>query len=153
MLGITGTLLAAGIYGASQLKIDFNMDKLLAIEEGSYQDQFLEAEKLLQKQSQAAIFMGKLNFSSQMDKITSLVDDLNALDSVDVAFDMSVFSAASASFFNISKETGEIEASMIPFQYVKPQTTSEGMALMDKMDRLVEAKVTPICLFDFHFHL
>ena len=51
MLGITGTLLAAGIYGASQLKIDFNMDKLLAIEEGSYQDQFLEAEKLLQKQS------------------------------------------------------------------------------------------------------
>ena len=91
-MGITGTLLAAGIYGASQLKIDFNMDKLLAIEEGSYQDQFLEAEKLLQKQSQAAIFMGKLNFSSQMEKITSLVDDLNALDSVDVAFDMSIFS-------------------------------------------------------------
>ena len=42
-MGITGTLLAAGIYGASQLKIDFNMDKLLAIEEGSYQEFFLRS--------------------------------------------------------------------------------------------------------------
>ena len=162
MIACTGALLATGIYGVTQLDIDFNFDKFLSIEEGSYQDKFLEAEKLFKKQDQGAIFLGNFNYSSQMDKITSLVDQLDALDTVDVPLMVKSFlpripalqdsgnisdilaspeGAVFAGAFNISEETKQIQASRIPFNYLTPHTTSEGMALMGKIDALVEAEV------------
>ena len=161
-IACTGALLATGIYGATQLIVDFNEDKFLFhIEEGSYKDKFLEAEKLFKKQDQGYIFLGNFNYSSQMDKITSLVNQLDALDTVDVHFNKSSLSriaalqdagnisdihaspdgAMYALAFNISEETKKIQASRIPFKYLSPDTTAEGIALMDKIDALVEAQV------------
>ena len=161
-IACTGALLATGIYGATQLIVDFNEDKFFFhIEEGSYKDKFLEAEKLFKKQDQGYIFLGNFNYSSQMDKITSLVNQLDALDTVDVHFNNSSLSriaalqdagnisdilasregAMYARVFNISEETKKIQASRIPFKYLSPDTTAEGIALMDKIDALVEAQV------------
>ena len=163
--------MAAGIYGTTQLDIDFSLDTFFTIKEGSYQDEFLEAEKLFKTQERAAILLGNLDYSSQMDKITSLVDDLDALESVDLsmqkalvpllssAANLSDFLAtpegqAFAPFFNISEETKEIQASMIPFKYLTPHTTSEGMALMDEIDAIVEAQVLAPFFFVFSdYHL
>ena len=163
MIACTLGLLAAGIYGTTQLDIDFSLDTFFTIEEGSYQDEFLEAKKLFKTQERAAILLGNLDYSSQMDKITSLVDDLDALESVDLsvqkalvpllssAANLSDFLAtpsgqAFAPFFNISEETKEIEASMIPFKYLTPHTTADGMALMDEIDAIVEAQVSSLLL-------
>ena len=167
-IACTGALLATGIYGVTQLEIDFSFDKFFDIEEGSYQDKFLEAEKLFKKQDYGFIFLGNFNYSSQMDKITSLVDQLDALDAVNVPFDKSLISmipaiqlevqntgnisdilasmpqpqgALFARAFNISEETKQIQASRIIFKYPTPHTTAEGMALMDKIDALVEDQV------------
>ena len=163
-IACTGALLATGIYGVTQLEIDFNLDKFFDIEEGSYQDKFLEAEKLFKKQDQGFLFLGNFNYSSQMDKITSLVDKLDALDEVNVPFKSmlsripaiqlevqktgnisdTLASPGGASFagvFNISEETKQIQASRILFKYFTPHTTAEGMALMDKIDTLIEDEV------------
>ena len=167
-IACTGALLATGIYGVTQMEIDFSLDKLTNIEEGSYQDKFLEAEKLFKKQDYGFIFLGNFNYSSQMDKITSLVDQLDALDAVNVPFDKSLISmipaiqlevqntgnisdilasmpqpegALFARAFNISEETKQIQASRIIFKYPTPHTTAEGISLMDKIDALVEDQV------------
>ena len=165
-IACTGALLATGIYGVTQLEVDFTLDKVFAIEEGSYQDKFLEAEKLFKKQDQGFLFLGNFNYSSQMDKITSLVDKLDALDAVNVPLNKSMLSRIPAiqlevqktgnisdtlaspggavfppGVFNISEETKQIQASRIPFNYFTPHTTREGMDLMDKIDTLVEAQV------------
>ena len=155
MIACTLGLLAVGIYGTSQLDIDFSLDTFFTIEEGSYQDQFLQAEKLFKTQERAAIFLGDLDYSGQMDKIVSLVEDLDALEQVDLSVQKALLSSAAnltdflvspsgqpnASFFKISEETKEIQAAMIPFKYLTPRTTSEGMALMDQIDAIVEAQV------------
>ena len=171
MIACTGALLATGIYGVTQMEIDFDLDKFFNIEEGSYQDKFLEAEKLFKKQDQGFLFLGNFNYSSQMDKITSLFDKLDALDAVNVPFNKSMLSripaiqlevqktgnisdtlaspggASFAGVFNISEETKQIQAFWIPFKHFTPHTTAEGMALMDKIDALVEAQVPhTICL-------
>ena len=167
-IACTGALLATGIYGVTQLEIDFSFDKFFDIEEGSYQDKFLEAEKLFKKQDYGFIFLGNFNYSSQMDKITSLVDQLDALDAVNLPFDKSLISmipaiqlevqntgnisdilasmpqpegALFARAFNISEETKQIQASRIIFKYPTPHTTAEGISLMDKIDSLVEDQV------------
>ena len=165
-IACTGALLATGIYGVTQLQIDFSFDKFFDIEEGSYQDKFLEAEKLFKKQDYGFIFLGNFNYSSQMDKITSLVDQLDALDAVNVPFDKSLISMIPAiqlevqnsgnisdilasmpqgelfaRAFNISEETKQIQASRIIFKYPTPHTTAEGISLMDKIDALVEDQV------------
>ena len=161
-IACTGALLATGIYGVTQLEIDFSFDKFFDIEEGSYQDKFLEAEKLFKKQDKGFLFLGNFNYSSQMDKITSLVDKLDALDAVNVPLNKSMLSripaiqlevqetgnisdtlaslegAGFAGVFNISEETKQIQAFWIPFKYLTPHTTAEGMALVDKIDTLVE---------------
>ena len=162
-IACTGALLATGIYGVTQLEIDFNPNEYFDIEEGSYQHKFLEAEKLFKKQDQGFLFLGNFNYSSQMDKITSLVDKLDALDAVNVPLNKSMLSRIPAiqlevqktgnisaspggavflpGFFNISEETKQIQASRILFKYFTPHTTAEGMALMDKIDTLVEDQV------------
>ena len=158
MIASTLALLAAGAYGITQLEIDFSLDKVFTIEEGSYQDKFLEAKKLFKTQEKAAILLGNIDFSSKMDKITSLVDDLDALESVDLSAQKSLLpnlsspanlsdflaspqGAPFARLFNISEETNQIQAAMIPFKYLTPHTTADGMALMDEMDALVQAQV------------
>ena len=162
-IACTGALLATGIYGVTQLEVDFTLDKVSAIEEGSYQDKFLEAEKLFKKQDQGFLFFGNFNYSSQMDKITSLFDKLDALDAVNVPFNKSMLSRIPAiqlevqktgnisaspggavflpGFFNISEETKQIQASRIPLKCFTPHTTAEGIALMDKIDTLIEDEV------------
>ena len=176
VIACTGALLATGIYGVTQLEIDFNLDKFFDIEEGSYQDKFLEAEKLFKKQDQGFLFLGNFNYSSQMDKITSLVDKLDALDEVNVPFKSmlsripaiqlevqktgnisdtlaSPGGAGFAGVFNISEETKQIQASRIRFNYFTPHTTAEGMALMDKIDTLVEDEVPQIICISPNNHL
>ena len=155
------------------MEIDFSFNKFFDIEEGSYQDKFLEAEKLFEKQDYGFIFLGNFNYSSQMDKITSLVDKLDSLDAVNVPLNKSMLSRIPAiqlevqktgnisdtlaspggtvfppGVFNISEETKQIQASRIPFKYFTPHTTAEGMALMDKINTLVEDEVpqTIICI-------
>ena len=147
------------------MEIDFSFNKFFDIEEGSYQDKFLEAEKLFKKQDKGFLYLGNFNYSSQMDKITSLFDKLDALDAVNVPFNKSMLyripaiqlevqetgnisdtlaSPGGASFagvFNISEETKQIQASRIRFNYFTPHTTAEGMALMDKIDTLIEDEV------------
>ena len=175
-IACTGALLATGIYGVTQLEIDFSFDKFFDIEEGSYQDKFLEAEKLFKKQDQGFLFLGNFNYSSQMDKITSLVDKLDALDEVNVPFKSmlsripaiqlevqktgnisdtlaSPGGAGFAGVFNISEETKQIQASRIRFNYFTPHTTAEGMALMDKIDTLVEDEVPQIICISPNNHL
>ena len=175
-IACTGALLATGIYGVTQLEVDFTLDKVFAIEEGSYQDKFLEAEKLFIKQG--FLFFGNFNYSSQMDKITSLVDKLDALDAVNVPLNKSMLSRIPAiqlevqktgnisdtqaspggavfppGVFNISEETKQIQAFWIPFKHFTPHTTAEGMALMDKIDTLVEDEVPQIICISPNNHL
>ena len=177
-IACTGALLATGIYGVTQLEIDFNLDKFFDIKEGSYQDKFLEAEKLFKKQDQGFLFLGNFNYSSQMDKITSLVDKLDALDAVNVPLNKSMLSRIPAiqlevqksgnisdtlassggavfppGVFNISEETKQIQAFWIPFEHFTPHTTAEGMALMDKIDTLVEDEVPQIICISPNNHL
>ena len=168
MIACTLGLLATGIYGITQLDIDFSLSKYFDIKEGSYQDKFLEAEKLFEKQEKAAILLGNFNYSSEVDKLHTLVKELDALDSVEVSlkepwlsslsspanfsdFLASPSGRAFASFFNISEETKQIRASMIPFKFITPHTTSKGMALADEIDALVEAQV-PIFILLVAFH-
>ena len=68
-IACTGALLATGIYGVTQLEIDYNPDEYFDVEEGSYQEKFLEAEKLFKEQEPGFLFLGNFNYSSQMDKI------------------------------------------------------------------------------------
>ena len=176
-IACTGALLATGIYGVTQLEVDSNLDKFFYIEEGSYQDKFLEAEKLFKKQDQGFLFLGNFNYSSQMDKITSLVDKLDALEAVNVPLNKSMLSripaiqlevqksgnisdtlaspggAAFAGVFNISEETKQIQAFWIPFKHFTPHTTAEGMALMEKIDTLVEDEVPQIICISPNNHL
>ena len=176
-IACTGALLAIGIYGVTQLEVDSNLDKFFYIEEGSYQDKFLEAEKLFKKQDQGFLFLGNFNYSSQMDKITSLVDKLDALEAVNVPLNKSMLSripaiqlevqktgnisdtlaslegASFAGVFNISEETKQIQASRIRFNYFTPHTTAEGMALMEKIDTLVEDEVPQIICISPNNHL
>ena len=176
-IACTGALLATGIYGVTQLEIDFNPNEYFDIEEGSYQHKFLEAEKLFKKQDQGFLFLGNFNYSSQMDKITSLVDKLDALDAVNVPLNKSMLSripaiqlevqktgnisdtlaspggAGFAGVFNISEETKQIQAFWIPFKHFTPHTTAEGMALMDKIDTLVEDEVPQIICISPNNHL
>ena len=176
-IACTGALLATGIYGVTQLEIDFNPNEYFDIEEGSYQHKFLEAEKLFKKQDQGFLFLGNFNYSSQMDKITSLVDKLDALEAVNVPLNKSMLSripaiqlevqktgnisdtlaspggAGFAGVFNISEETKQIQAFWIPFKHFTPHTTAEGMALMDKIDTLVEDEVPQIICISPNNHL
>ena len=143
-------LLATSIYGITQLDINFNLVNFLKVAEDEYQKRFQEAEKLFTKQGEGGIFMGKLNYSSQAErgKIATLVSELEALDRVE--FEQSWLSAnpphplqpdatgfpAQSSTFDISEE-----ASMIPFKFFIPHTTSEGMLLLEEMNALVKAQV------------
>ena len=147
-------LLATSIYGITQLDINFNLINFLKVAEDEYQKRFQEAEKLFTKQGDGGIFMGKLNYSSQAErgKIATLVRELEALERVE--FEQSWLSVnpptplqpsatgrlpAQSSPFNSSEE-----ASVIPFKFFIPHTTSEGMSFMEEMDALVKAQVVSI---------
>ena len=147
-------LLATSIYGITQLDINFNLINFLKVAEDEYQKRFLEAEKLFNKQGEGGIFMVNLNYSSQAErgKIAMLVRELNALDSVEfeqswlspnpphpLQPDANGFLPAQSSTFNSSEE-----ASVIPFKFFIPHTTSEGMSFMDEMNALVKAQVLSI---------
>ena len=151
-------LLATSIYGITQLDINFNLINFLKVAEDEYQKRFQEAEKLFTKQGEGGIFMGNLNYSSLVErgKIATLVRELEALDRVE--FEQSWLSAnpptplqpkedwsgrkflpAPSSTVNSSEE-----ASVIPFKFFIPHTTSEGMSFMEEMDALVKAQVVSI---------
>ena len=147
-------LLATSIYGITQLDIDFNPVNFLKVAEDECQKRFQEAEKLFNKQGEGGIFMANLNYSSQAErgKIATLVRELEALERVE--FEQSWLSAnpptplqpsatgrlpAQSSTFNSSEE-----ASVIPFKFFIPHTTSEGMSFMEEMDALVKAQVVSI---------
>ena len=152
----TFALLAISIYGITQLDINFNLVNFLKVPEDEYQKRFLDAEKLFKKQGEGGIFMDNLNYSSQAErgKIATLVRELDALDSVEfeqswlsanlppplqpnaTGFLPAAQSSAIPQTFNISEE-----ASMIPFKFFIPATTSDGMLLMDEMNALVKAQV------------
>ena len=154
-------LLATSIYGITQLDINFNLINFLKVAEDEYQKRFQEAENLFNKQGEGGIFMGKLNYSSQVErgKIATLARELEALDRVE--FEQSWLSAnpppplqPDATGFPVQSSTFDIseEASMIPFKFFIPHTTSEGMLLLDEMDALVNAKVLSKYLATSTFH-
>ena len=160
----TLSLLATSIYGITQLDINFNLTNFLKVAEDEYQKRFQEAENLFNKQGEGGIFMGELNYSSQSErsKIATLVRELEALDRIE--FEQSWLSAnpppplqTDATGFPVQSSTFNIseEASMIPFKFFIPHTTSEGMLFLEEMDALVNAKVLSIYLATstFHHHL
>ena len=153
-------LLATSIYGITQLDIDFNPVNFLKVAEDEYQKRFLEAEKLFNKQGEGGIFMANLNYSSQAErgKIATLVRELEALDRVE--FEQSWLSAnlppplqrqPDATGFPAQSSMAE-EASMIPFKFFIPHTTSEGMLLLEEMDALIKAQVASLHLATSTFH-
>ena len=155
-------LLATSIYGITQLDINFNLINFLKVAEDEYQKRFQEAEKLFTKQGDGGIFMGKLNYSSQAErgKIATLVRELEALDRVE--FEQSWLSAnpppplqrqPDATGFPAQSSTDMAEeASMIPFKFFIPHTTSEGMLLLEEMDALIKAQVASLHLATSTFH-
>ena len=154
VLACTAALLAVGIYGITQLDINFSIEQYFDIKEGSIQDKFLETKKMFEVKEQAAVLLGNFDYTRDVDKITSLLEDLDALDSVEVPFkEMWLASFSSADNFaallkspfgqslNMSEDGKQIEAAFIPFTFLAPPTTSKGMALADEIDALVEAQV------------
>ena len=156
-------LLATSIYGITQLDINFNLINFLKVAEDEYQKRFQEAEKLFTKQGEGGIFMGKLNYSSQAErgKLATLVRELEALDRVE--FEQSWLSAnpppplqrqPDATGFPAQSSTDMAEeASMIPFKFFIPHTTSEGMLLLEEMDALIKAQVASLYLATSTFQL
>ena len=153
-------LLATSIYGITQLDINFNLINFLKVAEDEYQKRFQEAEKLFTKQGEGGIFMGNLNYSSLVErgKIATLVRELEALDRVE--FEQSWLSAnpppplqrqPDATGFPAQSSMAE-EASMIPFKFFIPHTTSEGMLLLEEMDALIKAQVASLYLATSTFH-
>ena len=150
--------MAAGIYGTTQLEVHFDLAQL-EIEEGSYRDKYFQAqEQFFPELWSAAIFMGKVDFNNQRDKIVELVKELDALDLVKLPFEETWVSAVPpgvnlfdfvnsssgqpfAAFFNVSEEAREVLAAQIPFKFNKTRPISVAMDLMDEVDTLVEAKV------------
>ena len=154
-------LLATSIYGITQLDINFNLINFLKVAEDEYQKRFQEAEKLFTKQGEGGIFMGNLNYSSQAErgKLATLVRELEALDRVE--FEQSWLSAnpppplqrqPDATGFPAQSSMAE-EASMIPFKFFIPHTTSEGMLLLEEMDALIKAQVASLYLATSTFQL
>ena len=154
-------LLATSIYGITQLDINFNLINFLKVAEDEYQKRFQEAEKLFTKQGEGGIFMGNLNYSSLVErgKIATLVRELEALDRVE--FEQSWLSAnpppplqrqPDATGFPAQSSMAE-EASMIPFKFFIPHTTSEGMLLLEEMDALIKAQVASLYLATSTFQL
>ena len=154
-------LLATSIYGITQLDINFNLINFLKVAEDEYQKRFQEAEKLFTKQGEGGIFMGNLNYSSLVErgKIATLVRELEALDRVE--FEQSWLSAnpppplqrqPDATGFPAQSSMAE-EASMIPFKFSIPHTTSEGMLLLEEMDALIKAQVASLYLATSTFQL
>ena len=151
-------LLATSIYGITQLDINFNLINFLKVAEDEYQKRFQEAEKLFTKQGEGGIFMGNLNYSSLVErgKIATLVRELEALDRVE--FEQSWLSANPPTPLQPSEDwsgrkflpapsstvNSSEEASVIPFKFFIPHTTSEGMSFMEEMDALVKAQVVSI---------
>ena len=151
----TLALLATSIYGITQLDIQLNLTNFLKVAEDEHQKRFLEAEKLFNKQGEGGIFMENLKYSIQTEreKLATLVKELEALDGVKFeqswlssdpppprqpnATDGGLSLADQSTTFNFSEE-----ASMIPFKFFIPDTTSGGMSFMDEMDALVKAQVT-----------
>ena len=153
-------LLATSIYGITQLDINFNLINFLKVAEDEYQKRFQEAEKLFTKQGEGGIFMGNLNYSSLVErgKIATLVRELEALDRVE--FEQSWLSAnpppplqrqPDATGFPAQSSMAE-EASMIPFKFFIPHTTSEGMLLLEEMGALIKAQVASLHLATSTFH-
>ena len=153
-------LLATSIYGITQFDINFNLINFLKVAEDEYQKRFQEAEKLFTKQGEGGIFMGNLNYSSLVErgKIATLVRELEALDRVE--FEQSWLSAnpppplqrqPDATGFPAQSSMAE-EASMIPFKFFIPHTTSEGMLLLEEMDALIKAQVASLYLATSTFH-
>ena len=153
-------LLATSIYGITQLDINFNLINFLKVAEDEYQKRFQEAEKLFTKQGEGGIFMGNLNYSSLVErgKIATLVRELEALDRVE--FEQSWLSAnpppplqrqPDATGFPAQSSMAE-EASMIPFKFFIPHTTSEGMLLLEEMGALIKAQVASLYLATSTFH-
>ena len=154
-------LLATSIYGITQLDINFNLINFLKVAEDEYQKRFQEAEKLFTKQGEGGIFMGNLNYSSLVErgKIATLVRELEALDRVE--FEQSWLSAnlppplqrqPDATGFPAQSSMAE-EASMIPFKFFIPHTTSEGMLLLEEMGALIKAQVASLFLATSTFQL
>ena len=164
VLACTAALLAVGIYGITKLDINFSIEQYFDIEEGSIQDKFLETKKMFEVKEQAAVLLGNFDYTRDVDKITSLLEDLDALDSVEVPFKemwLASFSSADnfaallkspfGQSFNISEESDQIEAAFISFTFLAPPTTSKGMALADEIDALVEAQVKNPSMINFMF--
>ena len=164
VLACTAALLAVGIYGITKLDINFSIEQYFDIEEGSIQDKFLETKKMFEVKEQAAVLLGNFDYTRDVDKTTSLLEDLDALDSVEVPFKemwLAGFSSADnfaallkspfGQSFNISEESDQIEAAFISFTFLAPPTTSKGMALADEIDALVEAQVKNPSMINFMF--
>ena len=135
-IACTLALLAIGIYGTTELEVDFDSEQL-EIEKGSYQDKYLQAqEQFFPELMYAAIYMGKLDFPNQRDKIVELVKELDALDLVNLPFEETWVSAVPpgvnlfdfvnsssgqpyAAFFNVSEESREVLAAFIRFGFNK----------------------------------
>ena len=157
-MGATLALLAIGIYGSTQLEVDFDF-QALEVETGSAKYKYMQVEdQFFPPLWPASICMGKLDYNAQMDKITNLVKKLDQLDHVELPFEETWVAALPpnaslydfvtspagrpfAMFFNISEEEKEVVASKIDLQFAKPQPISEGAALVEKVETLVEDQV------------
>ena len=157
-MGATLALLAIGIYGSTQLEVDFD-PQTLEVETGSAKYKYMQVEdQFFPPLWPASICMGKLDYNAQMDKITNLVKKLDQLDHVELPFEETWVAALPpnaslydfvtspagrpfAMFFNISEEEKEVVASRIDLQFAKPQPISEGAALVEKVETLVEDQV------------
>ena len=137
IMGATLALLAIGIYGSTQLEVDFDAQDL-EVETGSAKYKYMQVEdQFFPPLWPASICMGKLDYNAQMDKITNLVKELDQLDQVELPFEETWVAALPpnaslydfvtspagrpfAMFFNISEEEKEVVASRIDLQFAKP---------------------------------
>ena len=158
-MGATLALLAIGIYGSTQLEVDWDRD-LAFFKVGSRRYKYTQAEnEFFPSPWKASICMGHLHYDSQINKIIDLVKELDQLDPVELPFESSWLFALPpnaslydfatspagrpfARFFSISEESKEIVASRIDFQFAKPQPTFKGFALMDKVEALIEEEAS-----------
>ena len=109
----------------------------------------------------ATIYMENPDISKEKEKIVELVKELDAFDLVRLPYEETWVSVVPpgvnlfdfvtsplgrpyASLFNVSEESQEVLAAKIPFDYIKPHPLSVAMDLMDDIDALLEAKVSPL---------